>query len=162
MMIPGFETVGYAKLSEHDVVEKTYWNLNLKNLSGPNGTTETDGMMAAIDSGTSLIVGPSSVVDPWIKGIEVAKDCKGVEDLPSLDLRIDDTVFTLESSDYVLKVGDGDKVQCVLGIQSMNVQQDFPYVIVGDVFFRKYSPFFDADNNKVTFFTELAETEILQ
>jgi hypothetical protein len=163
MMIPGFEFNGYAKFSEHDVVEKSYWNLDLKNLSGPNGTTDTAGMKAAIDSGTSLIVGPASVVDSWIQGITVNKDCSGVEALPDLTMRFDDTVFTLGQQDYVLRIGEAEKEQCVLGIQAAQLPDDFPYVIVGDVFFRKYSPFFDADNNKVTFFVELADDiEILQ
>ena len=95
MMIPGYEFNGYAKFSEHDVVEKSYWNLDLNNMAGPNGTVDTAGMKAAIDSGTSLIVGPATVVDPWIQGITVNKDCSGVEALPDLTMRFDDTVFTL-------------------------------------------------------------------
>lgn len=58
---------------------------------------KTDGYMAAIDSGTSLIVGPKEIIDPLIEGIVVNQDCSGVDDLPDITFTMDDHGYVLES-----------------------------------------------------------------
>lgn len=71
MTLPGFETEGVTLKATHKVIEKTYWNLNLTSLRGPNGEVNVTGYKAAIDSGTSVIVGSASVINPLIEGITV-------------------------------------------------------------------------------------------
>ena len=71
MTIPGFETTGYSLKGVHNVIEQTYWNLNLVSMTGPNGVIDTTGYRAAIDSGTSLIIGTADIIDPLIAGIVV-------------------------------------------------------------------------------------------
>lgn len=71
MTVPGFETEGYTLKGTHNVIEQTYWNLNLVKMTGPNGVVDTTGYKAAIDSGTSLIIGSSALIDPLIEGIVV-------------------------------------------------------------------------------------------
>jgi saccharopepsin len=96
MTIPGADTsLSLETIATHDVIEKTYWNLNLESMTGPNGTQTTTGFKAAIDTGTSLIMGPTTIIDPLIEGITVHKLCRGIEDLP-------DITFTIDSTDYVL------------------------------------------------------------
>ena len=112
--------------------------------------------MGVIDSGTSLIAGPKSIVDPLIEGITVAKDCSGLEDLPDLTFTLDTTDYVLKPADYVLKITQGSQTQCLLGIQSMAVPEGFNYLIMGDVFMRPYPTKFDKDANTCTFFTENA------
>jgi len=39
MTVPGIdETLGLEKIYTHNVIEKTYWNVNLDSITGPNGT----------------------------------------------------------------------------------------------------------------------------
>jgi cathepsin D len=163
MMIPGFEADGYEKIMEHKVVEKSYWNVKLDSMSHGDTVVNTDGFMAAIDSGTSLIVGPASIIDPLVEGITVAQDCSGVEDLPDITFTMDGHAYTLASSDYVVKVEQFGQTACLMGIMSQKLPADFHYVIVGDVFFRKFAPFFNLATETVTFFqaTPAAE-EFLQ
>ena len=71
MTIPGFETTGYSLKGVHNVIEQTYWNLNLVSMTGPNGVIDTTGYRAAIDSGTSLIIGTADIIDPLIAVIVV-------------------------------------------------------------------------------------------
>lgn len=71
MTLPGFETEGYTLKGTHNVIEQTYWNLNLVKMTGPNGVVDTTGYRGAIDSGTSLIIGAATLVDPLIEGIVV-------------------------------------------------------------------------------------------
>jgi len=96
MVIPGIdEDLGYSVIKEHQVIEETYWNVAFDSMTGPNGTQDTTGYKAAIDSGTSLIMGPNSIIAPLVEGIEVAQDCTGVESLP-------DITFTFDGIDYTL------------------------------------------------------------
>jgi len=49
-----------------------------------------------------------------------------------------------------------------MGIMGTPTPAGFDYMIVGDVFMRRYPPFFNANDNTVTFFEESATTEFLQ
>jgi len=102
MTIPGFDTEGYTLKGKHNVIEQSYWNLNLVSITGPNGTMETPGIKAAIDSGTSIIVGSSTIIDPIIKGIEVSQTCEEIDLLPDITFKIDDEEYVLTHEDYVV------------------------------------------------------------
>jgi len=108
MMMPGYETEGFKMVNTHNVIEKSYWNVNLVQMqqSGKDPIM-CDGFKAAIDSGTSLIVGPNSLVEPLIEGINVEKDCSNMSELPDITFTFDETPYVLESSDYVVQVSNG-------------------------------------------------------
>jgi len=57
---------------------------------------------AVIDSGTSILVGPTKLVNDLIDGITVKKTCKGIEDLPDVTFTLDNIDYTLTYNDYVL------------------------------------------------------------
>jgi len=155
MTIPGKLDTGYTLAGKHDVAEKSYWNVNLTSMQQKGGEPVTQtGLMAAIDSGTSLIVGSKDVIDPLIAGIEVEKDCSNVSSLPDITFTFDTTPYVLSADDYVVKITQGKNTQCLMGIMSTAVPEGFHYVIVGDVFFRRYSPYFNANDNTVSFYTE--------
>jgi len=67
---------------------------------------------------------------------------------------MDGHMYDLSPLDYVLKIEQFGNVQCVMGIMSMATPPGFNYVIVGDVFFRRFPPFFNLEDNTVTFFEE--------
>jgi len=155
MTIPGKLDAGYTLVAKHMVAEKTYWNLNLTSMQQAGGEPITQtGLMGAIDSGTSLIVGSKDIIDPLVAGIEVAQDCSGVDALPNITFTFDTTPYVLTSADYVVKIVQGKKTQCLMGIMSTAVPAGFHYVIVGDVFFRKFNPYFNGNDNSVSFYTE--------
>jgi hypothetical protein len=154
MTIPGFETEGYTLKGVHNVIEQTYWNVNLQSMTGPNGKTETPGIKAAIDSGTSLIVGGADFIEPLIQGIEVDQACEGIDLLPDITFTIDDLEYVLTSQDYVVQVESGGSTQCLMGIMSMAVPDGFDYIIVGDVFMRPYATHFSRNDNTVSFYTK--------
>ena len=41
-----------------------------------------------------------------------------------------------------------------MGIMSTVFPAGFHYVIIGDVFFRKFNPYFNGNDNSVSFYTE--------
>ena len=153
MTVPGFESEGYSLKGKHNVVEQTYWNLNLVSITSGNGTFQTPGTKAAIDSGTSLIIGSGDIIDPVIEGIEVDEKCSGIEDLPDVTFRLDDIDYILTPEDYVVRIDMGNQEQCLMGIMSMPVPDGFNYVIVGDVFLRPYAAHFSRNDNTVSFYT---------
>ena len=153
MTFPGFETDGLDFIATHDVIEKTYWNLNLTGIEGPNGKVNTTGYKAAIDSGTSLIMGPNTIIQPLIEGLVVNQDCSGVEKLGDITLTFDNTRYVLTQEDYVLRITQAGETQCVMGIAGADLPAEFNYLIVGDVFMRPYPTHFNKNNNTVSFYS---------
>jgi len=153
MVVPGIdEERNLNVIKEHAVIEETYWNVAFDSMTGPNGTIDTTGYKAAIDSGTSLIMGPNSLIEPLIEGITVEQDCTGVEDLPDITFTFDGVDYVLTQEDYVVKVTQAGQTQCIMGIAGADLPDSFKYVIVGDVFMRPYPCKFDRDNKTVTFY----------
>merc|ERR1719444_110366 len=103
-------------------------------MTGPNGDVDATGYKAAIDSGTSLIMGLNS--------------------LPDISFTLDEHEYVLAASDYVLKETIGPQTQCIMGIMGADLPDDFKYVIVGDVFMRPYPTKFNKNDSTVTFFKQ--------
>lgn len=154
MTLPGFETEGYTLKGTHNVIEQTYWNVNLVKITGPNGVVDTTGYKAAIDSGTSIIIGSSTLVNPLIEGIVVDQMCAGVEDLPDITFTFDAIDYVLTAADYVVTVNEFGVTQCIMGIMAYDLPADFNYFIVGDVFMRPYATHFNKNDNTVNFYTK--------
>ncbi len=151
--LPGYDEtlVGDNQFTFHNVVEQRYYSLKLDSVAQGSNKIASEGYKAVIDSGTSVIVGPKSLVDPLIAGITVNEDCSGVENLPNLTWTIDGLDYVMTPNDYVLSVTDGTDTQCVLGVIGGDFPANFNYFILGDSFMRKYYSFFDKKNNRVGF-----------
>lgn len=104
MVVPGADTENWTAIHKHNVKEQKYWALNLKGVKQGTKPIPADGIMAVIDSGTSLLVGNKAVVGPLIEGISVASDCSNVDSNPDITFTIDEVDYTLKPSEYVLKV----------------------------------------------------------
>lgn len=154
MTIPGFdeEFTANAEFQYHNVVEQGYFSLKLDSVAQSGKTViSATGYKAVIDSGTSVIVGPKSLVDPLIEGITVHETCRGVSDLPNLTWTIDGIDYVMTPADYVLSVEQSGVTQCVMGVMSSDFPEGFNYFILGDSFMRKFYSFFDKKNNRVGF-----------
>jgi len=165
MVIPGMDTEGYATIETHPVVQKGYWALKLNSIAQGDKKTDASKYMAVIDSGTSLIAGPKAIVDPLIEGIpkkltgEV--DCSIIDTLPDMTFTIDSTDYVLTAQDYILQVTQGSETQCLLGVQSLAAPEGFNYLILGDVFMRKYPSYFNLNDNTVSFQVAKADPSFL-
>jgi len=153
MTMPGIdEDAGLEEIAKHNVIEQTYWNLNFTKMSGPNGDIDVTGYKAAIDSGTSLIMGPNTLFQPLLEGITVEQDCSNLDSLPNITFTFDDQEYVLTPTDYVLQETIMSNTQCIMGIMGADLPSDFKYVIVGDVFMRPFPTKFNRDDNTVTFY----------
>lgn len=161
MVIPGMDSENFATIDTHPVAQKAYWALKLNKVAQADKEVDASKYLAVIDSGTSLIVGPKEIVDPMIEGITVPQDCSGVDALPNISFTIDETKYELTSKDYVLQVTQGKQTECLLGVQSMKFPEGFNYIILGDVFMRKYPSYFNLNDNTVSFQVAKADPSFL-
>jgi hypothetical protein len=119
------------------------------------GGSKYAGGSAISDTGTSLIVGPTSAVD------EICKKLGGTYDSQNQIYTIGcnstggaDVTFTINGKDYAVGpknyiVPTGNPGQCMLGFQGGNLGFFGPKWILGDVFIRQWCTTYDPKNKRI-------------
>jgi hypothetical protein len=135
---------------------QTYWEITMDSLK-VGDSTFGESNNAIVDSGTSLLTGPSDSVKaiaeaigakPLVAG-EYVVSCDATN-LPDFDFTLNGQVYTLTSADYLIPDGD----MCLLGMMGLDVPRPSgPLWILGDLFMRKYYTVFDVENAQVGFAT---------
>jgi hypothetical protein len=133
--------------------DATYWRIDMDGVKiGSFSTGKTD---AIVDSGTSLITGPSSDIraianeigaQPTITG-QYTVDCEKLEEIPAITWSIDGADYTVAGKDLVIQSGG----MCIFAMMGMDFPAPGPQWILGDVFMRKYYTVFDYDGKRVGF-----------
>eukprot|EP00930_Biecheleria_cincta_P098373 TRINITY_DN90027_c0_g1_i1.p1 TRINITY_DN90027_c0_g1~~TRINITY_DN90027_c0_g1_i1.p1 ORF type:complete len:459 (-),score=88.40 TRINITY_DN90027_c0_g1_i1:47-1303(-) len=102
----------------------------------------------AVDTGTSLLAGPSEIVSALNDILGVKEDCANFDDLPDLGFLIGGHTLKLSPDDYVDRTGR----TCSVALMTMDVPPPKgPLFIFGDPFLRKYYTVYDRENLKVGF-----------
>ena len=140
-----------------DLTSDTYWETKLDGLKlgGKSMTTTTK---VILDSGTSILAGPSADVKAiaaaagakpfFLNPKEYTIDCKKVSSLPELTVTLGGKDFTLEGKDYVISTGP----LCLFAFTGIDVPAPHgPLWIMGDVFMRKYYVAFDYGQRRLGF-----------
>uniref|UniRef100_A0A3B0MQK3 Aspartyl protease, putative n=1 Tax=Theileria annulata TaxID=5874 RepID=A0A3B0MQK3_THEAN len=132
------------------VVKTDYWEIEVSSLLVDGEPVVFDRKYnAAIDTGSSLISGPSDVIIPLLEKITVEEDCSNLDKLPRLSFVFRDVMgrkvkFDLDPDDYVLK-DEVEKV-CMLGVLPMDMPEPKkPLFVIGANFLRRYISIFDRD-----------------
>lgn len=86
-----------------------------------------------------------------LEGIVVDPDCSNYDKLPQIAIEIDGIEYPLDPIDYVLRIMKDGQEQCVVAIMPAIMPESFKYVILGDVFMRRYYSYFDVNQDKVGF-----------
>ena len=149
-----------SEFTHFDVTDDNYWAINFQGVKlGNQSLSLPKGAKAIIDSGTSLMSFPSSTVKDIssylssmgifcnvVAGLPIFCDCpNSFDDFPNITLTFDqEWSATLTGRDYVTNVAG----ECMLGFQLVDYMN---YVILGDIFMRKYYTLFDADNMRIGF-----------
>jgi len=130
----------------------SYWQVTLDDVMVGNASMTT-ATKAIIDSGTSLLAGPSRDVKKIAKMLgatpmgrtgEYTVDCDA--DAPDLSFKLGGKLYTLSLADYVIN----NEGQCLLGMMGMDIPRPAgPLWILGDVFMRAYYVKFDIDGQQV-------------
>jgi len=133
----------------------TYWQVELQSVHIGAKSFDAKFGQAIVDSGTSLIVGPTPEVDflayqlgaQYYQGMYLA-DCS--QPLPSIAFEFGGVSFAVEGADLVIDIQQG---VCILGISGMNS----PQWILGDVFMRPYYIAHDWGKKRLGFATSTAK-----
>ncbi len=70
----------------YPLIAQNYWKIALDKVTlGENSVTALSGV---VDTGTSVIVGPKSLVEPLIKGLPANPDCATLNQYPNMTFTI--------------------------------------------------------------------------
>ncbi|KAM3617845.1 uncharacterized protein V6R79_011905 [Siganus canaliculatus] len=129
----------------------TYWQIKMDSVK-INGETVacSGGCQAIIDTGTSLIVGPTSDIsnmNSWVGAStndygEGVVSCQNIGSMPEVTFNLDGHSFSVPASAYVSDSDDS----CTTGFGEGGSDSLW---ILGDVFIREYYVVFNADAKKV-------------
>jgi len=134
------------------VKQQTYWTIHLQEIYV--GTSNTLaclilGCTAIVDTGTSLIVGPTQGANALLKKIgNVESDCSNLKSLPTISFELNGVKYPLTPQQYVIQIEQDNQPYCQVGIAGTS---GIPFWVLGDTFIRAYYTVFDRANNQVGF-----------
>jgi len=127
-----------------------YWQVEIRDVAlndEPMGLCFKRCQIAA-DTGTSLLAGPTSMVDKLVRKLNVASDCSNYDSLPRLGFVLGDTTLELTNADYVDHSPEG----CALTFMPLDIPPPRgPLFILGDPFLRKYYTVYDRERLRLGF-----------
>uniref|UniRef100_A0A8C9CFQ7 Peptidase A1 domain-containing protein n=1 Tax=Phocoena sinus TaxID=42100 RepID=A0A8C9CFQ7_PHOSS len=133
------------------VTLQKYWQFTVDSVTIGGVVVACDGgCQAILDTGTSMLVGPSSDILNIQMAIgatqnrygELDIDCGSLSSMPTVVFEINSRMYPLTPSAYT----NQDQGFCTSGFQGENNSQQW---ILGDVFIREYYSVFDRANNRV-------------
>mmetsp|Transcript_8163 Transcript_8163/g.17788 ORF Transcript_8163/g.17788 Transcript_8163/m.17788 type:complete len:398 (+) Transcript_8163:165-1358(+) len=128
-----------------------YWQVEMTDITIKNkkqNLCEAKHCQVAVDTGTSLMAGPTEVVNALIDRLAVSSDCTNFDTLPDMGFLVGDHILNLKPEEYVDRGEDG----CSLALMTLDIPPPKgPLFIFGDPFLRKYYTVYDRENLKVGF-----------
>merc|ERR1719373_270286 len=102
----------------------------------------------AVDTGTSMLAGPSELVDKLNSMVNAKDDCSNFNELPNLGFQLGDTVLNLKPDDYM----DRSDGRCSFSLMALDVPPPKgPVFIFGDPFLRRFVTIYDRTKPAVGF-----------
>jgi len=159
LTIGGYDKSKATNISWVPVTQENYWSVNMQKLSF-GGVVATNVTWAIVDSGTSILVGPTADVTAiakqfgatYIANNEYQVDCDAT--LPDMEVTLGSgahaVTLTVKGDDLRIKVCRFKIIcECLLGISGMDLKM--PLWILGDVLMRDFYTIFDFGNARVGF-----------
>ncbi|XP_078495231.1 cathepsin D-like [Ciona intestinalis] len=150
-----------GNFSYHPVTVKGYWQISMDSVSvGTSTSACVAGCKAIVDSGTSLLAGPTDEIEKINKLIGATKflngeylvQCNKMPTMPDITFSLSGVKYTLKPSDYVMKESAAGESLCISGFMGLDVPPPRgPLWILGDIFMGKFYTTFDFANNRVGF-----------
>jgi len=159
LTLGGYDKTKASSLTWVPVTQENYWSVNMESMSF-NGWVATNVTWAIIDSGTSLLAGPSDDVTAIASKFgatsvgngEYIVDCDAT--LPDMSVTLGNgahsATLTVKGNDLRIKVCRFIIIcECILGMVGLDLGK--PLWILGDVLMRDYYTVFDIGNAQVGF-----------
>jgi len=132
------------------VTRQSYWQVAIDDITFDNQPKELckNGCQVAVDTGTSMLAGPSELVDKLSDMVGAKSDCSNFDSLPKLGFQIGDKVLNLKPDDYM----DRSTADCSFSLMALDVPPPKgPLFIFGDPFLRRFVTIFDREGPRVGF-----------
>jgi len=133
------------------VTRESYWQVLIDDIAldgEPKQLCGKSKCQVAVDTGTSMLAGPSELIQQLEALVAAERDCSNFESLPKLGFSLGDTVLNLEPDDYI----DRSDNECSLSFMELDVPPPKgPLFILGDPFLRRYVTIFDRTGPRVGF-----------
>jgi len=154
LLIGGIDESAYTgEISYVPLKAENYWEIALDGVQ-VDGEDMTNCTTAIVDSGTSLLTGPTADIEALAKKVgahsfiagEYIMSCNS--DSPDIDFVINGQTYSFSLDEYTIKDGP----ICLFAAMGLDIPSPAgPLWILGDVFMRKYYSIFDRDNSQVGF-----------
>lgn len=130
------------------VTRESYWQIGIDDVTFDNKKTGLcSKCQVAVDTGTSLLAGPSEVIEQLGTKLNLRDDCSNFRDMPLLGFALGDKVLNLMPDDYIDKSDT-----CSLALMTLDVPPPKgPLFIFGDPFLRRFLTVYDRDGPRVGF-----------
>ncbi|KAM9328419.1 nothepsin [Pholidichthys leucotaenia] len=155
------KTLYTGHIKWHPLSAKGYWQIKMDSVAVQGETLLCQsGCQAIVDTGTSLITGPSNeifklqeLLGATLSDIgEFVVDCARLSSLPHVTFVLGGKEYTLTGKQYVRKETLGSRPVCFSGFQAVNINSpEGPLWILGDVFLTEYYSVFDRGHDQVGF-----------
>jgi hypothetical protein len=135
------------------VTKQGYWQVEMSGVSAGSQKISDSKVQVAVDSGTSIILGPQQAVQDLMKAIGASLfqggpfyACPDPSSLPDLVFELGGKAYHIPPSVYIL-----DPEKCIVAIQPADLSKQSIDWILGDFFMRNFYTAFDADGSRVGF-----------
>ena len=155
-------TFGYIDTSKYigninyyPVIDKYYWTIEMTDIRLNNISlgicSKEQPCKAVMDTGTSLITGPTKELKELLRKIPVENNCKGFDSAPKLSFYFGEDEYELKGDEYIIKNDILPGIEeCRALMMPLDVDKPHgPLWIFGDVFMQKFYTVFDRDNDQV-------------
>lgn len=128
-----------------------YWEVRIDDIALNNAPSrKCRDCRVAVDTGTSMLAGPSATMNEITGTLNVSADCRNYADLPKLGFIIGKHVLNLSPRDYVNKKGNS----CEVAFMHLDVPPpQGPIFVFGIPFLQRFVTVYDTEKGRVGFAT---------
>jgi hypothetical protein len=124
---------------------QSWWQVAIQDITfdnQPKGLCDGE-CRVAVDTGTSMLAGPSDLVDKLSNMVNAKSDCSNFDSLPKLGFQVGEKILNLMPEDYM----DRSATECSFSLMALDVPPPKgPLFIFGDPFLRRFVTIFDNGN----------------
>lgn len=130
-----------------------YWEVKIKDITIDNNKTKMcENCLVAVDTGTSMLAGPTAVIEAMRSALDVRADCRNFDSLPKLGFVVGKHIMNLAPHDYTSKYTSEGEDQCDLAFMILDIPPPKgPLFVFGIPFLQKYFTAYDVTRKRVGF-----------
>jgi saccharopepsin len=126
-----------------DVKVPSWWQVAVDDITfddQPKNLCAGGGCQVAVDTGTSMLAGPSDLIEKISAQVGAKDDCSNFASLPKIGFQINNKVLNLKPEDYMDKGSGG----CSMSFMDLDVPPPKgPVFVFGDPFLRRFVTIYD-------------------